>query len=328
MKLLFVKGNKGSLAAIEDGKFYFPDRKSNITQEGVYECHVTVEKDTYAFVDGKLIETHIPSEEYIHTIIKEELFDSGAYTFQAKNIGASIVVFHVNYNMVEFGYIDDYDRYIFISSYNYYDRRSVNTRGLYTVSKFTDSIDYESEKTKMLDKDILPLTEENIMKAAVSSVCNLYSWKDTKSIIVYDNKFVVIETENKYLGLGKKTYAYIQEYGMVDISTLNINNFNNKTATIHLNDVETWMINNHVLNISLGSDVLFTKTISFMGNNIDVLCINGGNIMEDISDEDKKRVERSFEELEAFRKKVGKNAFKDTVKEMIKLSPKHILNLQ
>ena len=64
MKLLFVKGDRG-LVANMDGKFYFPDRKSNIKEEGLYDCRVTVEKDKYAFVDGEEIKTDLPSSDQI-----------------------------------------------------------------------------------------------------------------------------------------------------------------------------------------------------------------------------------------------------------------------
>ena len=86
MKLLFVNGDRGLVATLH-GKFYFPDRKSNIKEEGLYDCNTTVEKDRYAFVNGILEKTYCPSEYTVTNEINKYLCEpnsSDIYTI--KNI--------------------------------------------------------------------------------------------------------------------------------------------------------------------------------------------------------------------------------------------------
>ena len=97
MKLLFIPGVRGRLAANHDGKFYFPDSKSNINEGGLYECEVTVDKDKYAFVNGTIIETYMPSSKFISEYIGYCLFANSSISeiseFEIKSIGVSTIIF-------------------------------------------------------------------------------------------------------------------------------------------------------------------------------------------------------------------------------------------
>lgn len=121
MKLLFVKGDRG-LVANMDGKFYFPDRKSNIKEEGLYDCRVTVEKDKYSFVDGEEIKTYLPSSDQIadsfRTRIKMNKYNTindyiTMYDFMILKIGKSFICYErdiYNCNFINLIYYD-YNKY-------------------------------------------------------------------------------------------------------------------------------------------------------------------------------------------------------------------------
>ena len=97
MKLLFVKSNN-KLIAMCNGKFYFPDTRGNIKEEGVYECNVSIDKESYAFVTGTKIETITPNEN----IIKRYFYES--IPVITKNIGKDIILFIKENNMMNVMY--------------------------------------------------------------------------------------------------------------------------------------------------------------------------------------------------------------------------------
>ena len=74
-------------------------------------------------------------------------------------------------------------------------------------------------------------------------------------------------------------------------------------------------------------DGLFDVMILFMEEEIMVSCLDGDKMLSDISDEAKQKAAESFNELEAYRKKVGKNMSKSTISEFSKLAPRKILGL-
>lgn len=69
--LLFVKGDRGLFAVEPYKPIYFPDKNSDITEPGLYECEVTVQKEHYTFVKGKRRFTRSDSEKPCYTIQKQ-----------------------------------------------------------------------------------------------------------------------------------------------------------------------------------------------------------------------------------------------------------------
>lgn len=70
--LLFVKGDRGLFAVAPYRPIYFPDKDSDITEPGLYECEVTLQKEHYAFVKGKRCFTQSNSEKVCYTIQKRK----------------------------------------------------------------------------------------------------------------------------------------------------------------------------------------------------------------------------------------------------------------
>ena len=85
MKLLFVKGKRG-LAANHNGKFYFPDRNGCIKATGLYDCKITIDKDKFAFVDGKLIKTQATSIETICSLLNLDMSSVGLENRETINV--------------------------------------------------------------------------------------------------------------------------------------------------------------------------------------------------------------------------------------------------
>lgn len=57
MKLLFLNGERGLFATRPYDVICFPDKGSNITKPGLYECEIVKQKEKFAFVDGVPVKT-------------------------------------------------------------------------------------------------------------------------------------------------------------------------------------------------------------------------------------------------------------------------------
>ena len=290
---------------------------------------------------GKLIDTNLPSQEFINRVTVEKLFDneySSITEFEIKEIGPSTVIFILRNIYMSIGYINGKYDFEEVTSFMIppirFRKNDVST--LYSSEKFQNKASYEDSIKEALKNITEVLTGERLMKGIVSIICThrvgVYSWQDIKRITVYDNKFVVIEISQKHFSTHLSSivniYAYTTNYGAIKITNLKENDFDKKTADVTKADVEKWMIENHVgLGDVFYDEMLHTNRVEFMGNSIDVIYFNGKNIMNTLSNEDIEKVEKSFNELNSFRKKVGKNITKSMIDKFYKLSDKNVLEL-
>jgi hypothetical protein len=211
---------------------------------------------------------------------------------------------------------------------------------LYNEKKFEEAVDYSKVESKMLLDSARELTTlEEKMKAAVMVLCNNTIPFDHISkmsdIDIYNNKILVVNVKD-YTGTIQKDYAVRDDGHIINVSGLirdakenGYDTLSEKTGTIKIKDLTTWMIENHVGRIYRIGDgsKLITNTVSAMGQTIEVTFFDGNNIMREIDESEKKIVEYSFAELEALRKKIGKNISKAMIPELKRLSPIEILNL-
>lgn len=336
MKLLFIPGVRGRLAANHDGKFYFPDSKSNINEGGLYECEVTVDKDKYAFVNGTIIETYMPSSKFISEYIGYCLFANSSISeiseFEIKSIGVSTIIFIKRRNFVDIGYVNEHDELFDICQHKFSLHRISNISSFYDVRNFQDDIRYQKEKINAV-KDIAMTIDNCLLKAITAIVCSkrigFYKWEPVNNIKIYDDKFVIIETE--YHGhVSTRIFAYSKKYGVIELDSIfTVDDFRNKTFDIiTMDDVFNWMIEHHVGTGGFGEEMIYDNRVEFTNQYITITCINGCQVMNDISDDDKIKVEKSFEQLDAFKKRIGKNISKSMMKDLVKLSPRHVLGLE
>ena len=116
MKLLFVKGDRGLFAVAPYEPIYFPARDSDITEPGLYECEVTLQKEHYAFVKGKRYYTQSNSEKTCYTIRKQRDESELTGTF---SIPSEFIQYKIDNNTTV--YVDQYKNMWFIGNYGGFD---------------------------------------------------------------------------------------------------------------------------------------------------------------------------------------------------------------
>lgn len=116
MKLLFVKGDRGLFAVAPYKPIYFPARDSDITEPGLYECEVTLQKEHYAFVKGKRYCTQSNSEKTCYTIRKQRDESELMGTF---SIPSEFIQYKIDNNTTV--YVDQYKNMWFIGNYGGFD---------------------------------------------------------------------------------------------------------------------------------------------------------------------------------------------------------------
>ena len=339
MELLFVKGEKG-LVANRYGKFYFPDRKSGIKEEGLYSCVVTVEKDNYSFVSGNKVKTYIPSEEFMVDHISSTIYESNPLmrlvAFNVRRIGKSIIIFTERNGVKKLGYMKSSDAKeceIFLDFDD--SRHDYHLRKLYKETRYDLVEDFVEAKHRIIYESIVDLTDENRMIILGQIFCRFiyktfYKSKDILSIKVINNKFVKISI-NWYGDISSKIYAYNKNLGVMEILMDDISQISNGkinvTGSMDVKEVVNWLIENHIGIGGCNSGNIYTKSIDFKGECIDITYIDGTKDITKVTNEEKTKVEESFKAYDAFRKRVGKYVTKSNIHEFSQISLRNILEL-
>lgn len=282
MKLLFVKGKKG-LAANHNGKFYFPDRNGCIKATGLYDCKITIDKDKFAFVDGKLIKTQAASIEIICSLLNLDMSSVGLENRETIN------VFNV----------DNVD-VLFVKN------------GAETLS------------------DLMLLKAATIVKSKQGKYHHIIDMS------LVDSKFIVVHTEYWDVNL-TRIYAYDKKQNsLIDVDGEIFDAVADKKncKKISIKNIDEFCIKNHIAMHYMRDEQedselkpVFENKIRFMNTNIVVKCLDANALFVDIREEDKAVITKSFDELEAYKKKIGKCISKSMLQEFSKFSPKNILGL-
>lgn len=338
-ELLFVNGNRG-LTANLNGRFIFPDRKSSIKEEGLYNCTITVDKDKYAFVTGTPIKTSRPSDRNIKNLICQEVFDEWSNKSDThskhyiKQIGDSTIIFlKTNHDVILF-YFDEKGVRKHLLSYNFNDNHDRNVARLYNINNFEDTFEnYAEIRDKRLRSVICnwakPIKDNTLMKVATAAVINCaghYSYRKPVNITLYDDKIIIVETA--YCDI-KNKHVFIFNGDVIELN-YDADIFVNENAsckTVDINDVIKFAADNHLGTRLLGDQETYGKSIVFMGNTVTVTCLNGRLYLDAITDESKEKVAESFRNLESFRKRIGKQISKTALNDFSKLAPCNILDL-
>lgn len=254
IKLLFVKGKDDRLTAIKDGKFYFPSRNSTISKEGVYNCAIINDKNTYAFVNGSPIKTFMIEQKHVDFIISKYITEIGNINnfdsklicdFNIKSIGDSIVIFKKRSNIITtIQYIDDNDDFVSIDSYGY----NKNAMNLYKNDNFEDiMIDMESMiKSAFKNINCIELDKEDIkLKAIADAICKyhlldyIYGNDNNINIKIHNNKFINIES--LYSRNDKnRCYIFSENYGAINYLDTVLSD-DDTIEHIDLKNVEDWI---------------------------------------------------------------------------------------
>lgn len=332
-KLLFVKGNRGLIANL-NGRFIFPDKKSNITKEGLYDCTITIDKDKYAFVTGTPVKTQKPDEYFFEYFAKREFFVKhqldGTEIIHTKTIGDSFIIFTQKAETIDLSYIDMNGEHQFLLSYHMLDKCDKGVANIYAIDKFYDMKDFDKIKKKVLRNVIVELKDDMLVKVATTAMfCSIGDtpYKPVKAEI-YDDRFIVITIA--FHDMTKThTYAYQKDAGIFEVKH-NINDITNNHVSrkdIDINVLVNFAVTNHLTTGDIYLGNVFQKNIRFMGQSFILDVLNGCKFIDDIDEESKIRVETSFERFESFRRRVGKLLTKSSICELSKLSPKRVLGL-
>lgn len=331
-KLLFVKGDRG-LAANVNGRFYFPDKSSNIKEEGLYDCDITIDKDKYAFVKGTLIETKMETAKHIVEAVGYGVY-TNAKQFCVKKIGASIILFIKTEFSMSLSYFDSNDNRILFENFED-DKRHYNTMKLYNPKKFENAVDLVDFKKEVINNIAATLSDDMIMELAVVAKSKQGRYHDVKEIRNINNKYIVVKTG--YYSFDTES-AYV--YDAANKKVISIGDGDEiaflkdeKSTKIDLKALEEFCMENHIAMHHMKSgygeeeDGLFNVRILFMEEEIMVTCLDGDKLLSNISTESKQKAAKSFKKLEEYRKKVGKNMSKSTISEFGKLAPRNVLGL-
>ena len=334
MKLLFVKGNKG-LAANHNGKFYFPNRDSNI-KEGLYECEIALDKGKYAFVTGVPVATQMPTAEVLTSIVVDS---DGALTkvfkLDVRKIGKSLVLYiQRNWHMFDLGYVNEFGQLEKFESYFYNERRSSAVCDLYDPA-FSEEMCLDNEAIKLQIISRIACKMDDVLALEVAAVAKsrqgLYA--NISSIKVIQNKYVVITTEifSYCTSIAYMYNADAKNVVEIDESITNELMNDEDVKEIDLKQLDEFFIKNHLAShyLKKPSDegIVFEVKAKFMGDAISIKCLDANILLRNIDESAKKEVKHSFKDFELFRKKAGKYVSKNNLEEFSKLSTRNILGL-
>ena len=151
-----------------------------------------------------------------------------------------------------------------------------------------------------------------------------------------DSKFIVVHTEYWDVNL-TGIYVYDKKQNaLIDVDEKIFDAVADKKncKKISGKEIDEFCIKNHIAMHYMRDEQedpelkpVFENKIRFMNTNIVVKCLDANALFVDIREEDKAVITKSFDKLEAYKKKIGKCISKSMLQEFSKFSPKNILGL-
>lgn len=331
MLLLFINGEKGLCAKSKEGKVYFPARNSSIKKPGLYNCIEVLDKDKYGFVTGKKIQCNFPNNDFLEKQLMETYYsiEKPFYhydKFFIKEIGDDPIIFlHDSYDTWVLYFYNNNGMMESILSFHdirhyrhFYESVNFDNHKLFDEFKYT----FNKNMHTKLDMD-------RIYYYVVSLLCNtyigLYSYEKLVSITVYDEKIIKIITETNGYKLDK-IYAYHPIYGFVFMENL-VSVDPTISMKIDLDELKQFMIKNHY-GYGGRHDEIVINEVRVMDRALEVKYHNGIYALSEISEENKKIVDESFEEIARIKRYMGKNFSKSMLDEIHKISDQSILGIK
>lgn len=314
MILLFIKGQRG-LMAQSDGKMYFPDRKSDIKSEGVYECEISIDKETYAFVSGEKIQIENDLGKILNVVSPEILYQLANRYCHLEKIGDSSIIFVINHWLFKMICVDTNGNTIEIctetgcpgSKFIY---RTDPDKIKYNESEFTiQFIKYQSE---IVDVD-------KQLRVAIGLYRTYYRFYTDNRLDIYDDKFFKFRDSDsiRYMVCDRLFETYEKDL---------IKSYTTK-RTISFDNIVDYMIE-HKIGFGDSKSNICKYHISVFGTAYEFKFLNAANAIRGYSEKDLAEVEESWRELEALRKRIRKNITKSNIDVMRRLTDKAILNIE
>lgn len=343
MLLLFKQGEKGLAAIRPDGMFCFPSKGSKITAEGIYDCNVVKEMKSYCFVSGEKVT--VPKitdcKEALQHIILQKQRNKEITLGDIKTIHGVVCGDELFAILTENGYcsIGYFVGYEFNTVVVYFDRIAARSKGnslanFYRINNFKKTEGFYDLYCR-LELDCLDKIED-IHKITVAAICktNLYEvMSRIESIKIYGEKIIDIEIDGRYT---ENNIHAVYGYDSHDNRLICLNHIDREMysgfdcVTVPVADIKKWACDNFITWETLRSwgDRIVAIPVSFQGSDLIVYAVNGNNLLENLenlADEEKAMVQKSKEELAAFRKMVGKNLSAKNATSIIELSDMSVL---
>lgn len=332
MLLLFINGEKGLCARSNEGKMYFPARNSSIKKAGLYDCIEVLDKDKYGFVSGVKIQCDFPNEEFLQNTLLKNIYNADRLLyrydkFYVKEIGHDPIIFlHDTYDRWNVCYYregSDPELFMFFNENRKYRRHFYDPVNFDDHDSFVDfKQDFNKRICEKLDMDKI----FNYVTAVLcSTFTGMYSIEKIESITIFDEKIIKIVVDTHGVK-NNKIYAYSSHFGFVwmeEVRGIDSTNY----IKIDINELRHFMITNRY-GYGCRDNKIDTKRVEIMNKPYVFKFHNGMYALSEITEEEKKIVDESFEELARIRKYMGKNFSKSIMTEIQKVSDQNILDIK
>lgn len=328
-----VQGKKG-LYFTDGVRIYFPDRKWTEAKLGFFtDLHVTIEKETYSFISGKMIETLPLSAE---TFFEAQPFKLSS-TYFYKLLGDTMMIIEKDCNGYWSAYVNTKNgiQQVFHTEdyvlgyermYKEHYRRNCFTDVLF---KDRQSIDVTSQARHWYANNC-KLTEDMFMEACIRLISKSILWgRNIVDFKLYDDSFIVVNynclsrNEKSQLVCVYSNNCELKEVNNVDVKALG-----KVTKTLTKDTVEDYCIKNHIClgyghTTDFNSNVI-EKTLSGFDVEVTIYAWSGSKFTTSMLD-DKDTVdiiEDSFSRLQATVKRIGKCCSGRMIQELQKFNPR------
>lgn len=329
-----VQGEKG-LYYTDGVRIYFPDRKWTEAKLGFFtDLHVTIEKDKYSFISGKMIETLPLSAE---TFFEAQPFKLSS-TYFYKLLGDTMMIIEKDCNGYWSAYVNTKNgiQQVFHTEdyvlgykrmYKEHYRRNCFTDVLFKDKQTVDTTAY----IKTWYADNCKLDEDRFMEACIR-LCSRADFLGRKvtDFKLYDNTFIVVTYTVSYTYSKDETYTMIFVYDnndkLHDIRDVDVKTLGKVERKLTKDEVDNFCVEKHIC-LGYGHDTdisenLVMKVFSGLGAEVTIYAWCGDKFkMDFLSDENLiKVIDDDFAKLQATVKRVGKSCTGRLVNELQKFN--------
>lgn len=234
-------------------------------------------------------------------------------------------------------YINDKEQIESITSFSTNSKSSYNLRQLYSPGENMKRIISNMDiKNYLVKNGAETLSDLMLLKAATIVKSKQGKYHHIIDMSLVDSKFIVVHTEYWDVNL-TRIYAYDKKQNsLIDVDGEIFDAVADKKncKKISVKEIDEFCIKNHIAMHYMRDEQedpelkpVFENKIRFMNTNIVVKCLDANALFVDIREEDKAVITKSFDKLEAYKKKIGKCISKSMLQEFSKFSPKNILGL-
>lgn len=254
--------------------------------------------------------------------------------FNVNNVDVLFVKNSISTHLI---YINDKEQIESITSFSTNSKSSYNLRQLYSPGENMKRIISNMDiKNYLVKNGAETLSDLMLLKAATIVKSKQGKYHHIIDMSLVDSKFIVVHTEYWDVNL-TGIYVYDKKQNaLIDVDEKIFDAVADKKncKKISVKEIDEFCIKNHIAMHYMRDEQedpelkpVFENKIRFMNTNIVVKCLDANALFVDIREEDKAVITKSFDKLEAYKKKIGKCISKSMLQEFSKFSPKNILGL-